>query len=60
MRKQIQILSDGLLYTLGLAIVKMEKAIPQYLVGLKRPALQKLCKRFGIKANGKVSPFTVL
>ena len=22
---------------------------------LKRPVLQKLCKRFGLKANGKVS-----
>ena len=22
--------------------------------GLKRPALQKLCKKFGIRANGKV------
>lgn len=24
------------------------------LASLKRPALQKLCKKFGIKANGKV------
>ena len=25
------------------------------LVALKRPTLQKLCKKYGLKANGKVS-----
>ena len=29
--------------------------IPQDLISLKRPALQKLCKQLGLKANGKVS-----
>ena len=29
--------------------------IPRDLASLKRSALQKLCKKFGIKANGKVS-----
>ena len=28
--------------------------IPDRLEKLKRPALQQLCKRFGLKANGKV------
>lgn len=32
-----------------------QQEIPQDLSGLKRQALQKLCKSFGLKANGKVS-----
>lgn len=32
----------------------MDETIMGDLASLKRPALQKLCKRFGIKANGKV------
>lgn len=28
--------------------------IPEKLASLKRPALQKLCKKLGLKANGKV------
>ena len=28
--------------------------VPEDFASLKRPALQKLCKKFGIKANGKV------
>ena len=36
---------------------KMEDVdeIPRDIASLKRSALQKLCKKFGIKANGKVS-----
>ena len=29
--------------------------IPEDVSALKRPALQKLCKKLGLKANGKVS-----
>ena len=29
--------------------------VPHDIVNLKRPALQKLCKQLGLKANGKVS-----
>ena len=32
----------------------MDETLMGDLASLKRPALQKLCKRFGIKANGKV------
>lgn len=32
----------------------MAEVIPEDLLSLKRPALQKLCKKFGLKANGKV------
>ena len=32
----------------------MDETLIGDLASLKRPALQKLCKRFGIKANGKV------
>ena len=32
-----------------------QQEIPQDLSGLKRQALQKLCKSLGLKANGKVS-----
>ena len=35
----------------------MEVNIPENLEDLKRPALQKLCKRLGLKANGKVQTF---
>lgn len=35
----------------------MEVNIPENLENLKRPALQKLCKRLGLKANGKVQTF---
>ena len=35
----------------------MEVNIPENLEDLKRPALQKLCKRLGLKANGKVLVF---
>ena len=35
----------------------MEVNIPENLENLKRPALQKLCKRLGLKANGKVQSF---
>ena len=40
----------------ALAIVKCQMdSVPQNLAALKRPALQKLCKQLGLKANGKVS-----
>ena len=32
----------------------MDETMMGDLTSLKRPALQKLCKKFGIKANGKV------
>ena len=35
--------------------VEEQQEIPQDLSGLKRQALQKLCKSLGLKANGKVS-----
>ena len=35
----------------------MEVNIPENLEDLKRPALQKLCKWLGLKANGKVQTF---
>jgi len=31
-----------------------EMDLPESLHQLKRPALQKLCKKFGVRANGKV------
>ena len=35
--------------------LEMADKLPQDLSSLKRPALQKLCKRLGLKANGKVN-----
>ena len=32
-----------------------DKVVPRDVATLKRPALQKLCKQLGLKANGKVS-----
>ncbi len=35
--------------------VGIMESIPEDLVSLKRNALQKLCKKLGLKANGKVT-----